>query len=110
MQIHVLSKTTQSGIDNVETVHRRASSLLDRFSHRITALHVQLDDLNGPKGGVDRHCSMKARLDDGSEFLAHARSAHIPSAVDSAMRRVARSIDACNKRKMSLRRTAILAP
>ena len=109
MQIHVLSKTTQAGIDNVDTVTRRAGTLLDRFRNRISALHVQLDDLNGPKGGIDRHCMLKARLVDGSEFIANARAALIPGAVDGALRRVARSIDAGNKRKMQLRKTANLA-
>ena len=42
-------------------VHARkqANSMLDRFAERIRAVSLKFEDLNGPKGGVDKRCTVE---------------------------------------------------
>ncbi len=41
---------------------RRLEFALARFAARVESLTVRLRDLNGPKGGIDRHCLVAVRL------------------------------------------------
>ena len=41
---------------------RRLEFALGRFSARVRSLTVRLADLNGPRGGVDKHCLVAIRL------------------------------------------------
>lgn len=104
MRIRVFSRTHQAGIDNDGTVAQRVSRLLDRFRPRIDELEVQVIDVNGPKGGIDRRCAVRAQLDDGSELRARADDSLIPRAIDAALRRVARLIAEHGKRRVAARR------
>ena len=41
---------------------RRLEFALGRFAARVRSLTVRLADLNGPRGGVDKHCLVAIRL------------------------------------------------
>lgn len=104
MQIRVLSRTQQAGIDADATTRERAQRLLDRFAPRIGSIDVQVVDVNGPKGGVDRACEVRAALVDGTRLRTQARDALIPRAIDAAMRRLVRMITEHGKRRIAARR------
>jgi ribosome-associated translation inhibitor RaiA len=104
MQIRVLSRTQQAGIDAEVTTRERARRLLDRFAARIGSIEVQLVDVNGPKGGVDRACEVRAELVDGTRLRTHARDSLIPRAIDAAIRRLVRVIAEHGKRRIAARR------
>lgn len=42
-------------------IHRRLDTIGKRFGDRLTRIEVYLKDVNGPKGGVDKHCTLEAR-------------------------------------------------
>lgn len=104
MRIEVLSRTRQAGIDNVATVEQRSRHLLDHLDGRIDRLEVQLIDLNGPKGGVDRECQVKAKLADGAVVVTKARAELIPQAVDAAIRKLVRRVTDLYERATDRRR------
>ena len=47
-------------------VDRRVSFELSRFGRQVRAVTVNLEDLNGPRGGIDKRCSMQADLAPGA--------------------------------------------
>jgi ribosome-associated translation inhibitor RaiA len=104
MQIEIVSRTTTVGIDNRKTVGDRVRFLLDRFQQRIRRIEVRLVDENGPKGGVDRRCVARARLDDGTQVIAEAKGTLVPIAIDRALRRIAQRIVKLQRRRQSMRR------
>ena len=104
MQIDIVSRTARVGIDNRKTVGDRVRFLLDRFQLRIRRIEVRLVDENGPKGGVDRRCVARARLDDGTHVIAEAKANLVPIAIDRALRRIARRIVSLQRRRQSMRR------
>lgn len=104
LRIDVLSRTEQAGIDNHATIQQRIRSQLDRFQNRLAALSFNLIDENGPKGGVDRRCQLRAELVDGRVLVTAARHSLLPAAVDLAIRRLARQLRDRNARSVKLRR------
>lgn len=48
-----------SEIDEVESIYDQA---LDRFNHFIREAQITLRDINGPKGGIDKLCTIQLRF------------------------------------------------
>lgn len=87
----------------------RALRALDRLAPGILKLVGKFRDLNGPKGGVDHACSIEVALRDGTHFRAEARSSLLLEALDGALARLVRRIDAARKRQRTKRRSGDLA-
>lgn len=83
----------------IELVRTRLEFALGRFTGRVRSLHVTLKDLNGPRGGLDKHCRMAIRLERQGrlivieDFDAEPEVA-ISRAAERASRAVTRAIDA----------------
>ena len=69
----------------------RIGTALGRFAHRIRSVVVRIDDLNGPRGGIDKSCRVQVRGPSMSLILEH-RHADPHEAVAMALRRIARSL------------------
>ena len=67
---------------------RSLSFATDRFQDRIRDIDVKLVDENGPRGGVDKVCRVRATLKDGPVLLAEARQEHFFGAINDAARRL----------------------
>ena len=76
---------------------RRLEFALGRFGGRVRSLTVRLADLNGPRGGVDKHCLVAIRLTSPQRLIvvedtdAEAEVA-IGRTADRAARVVARAV------------------
>ena len=76
---------------------RRFEFALGRFGDRVRSLTVHLGDLNGPRGGVDKHCLVAIRLTSPRRLIviedtdAEAAVA-IGRAADRGARVVARAV------------------
>ena len=68
-------------------IERRLRYALGRFGPRLERVILRLADVNGPKGGEDKRCTVAVRLRPGREmFVTHAhRDAR--AAVDLAAKR-----------------------
>lgn len=104
LRIDVLSRTEQAGFDNHATIQQRIRTQLDRFRDRLAALSFDLSDENGPKGGVDRRCRLRAELVNGQVLVTAGRHSLVPAAVDQAVRRLARQLRDQSSRSVRLRR------
>src|SRR5512142_370667 len=77
---------------------RRGELALDRFASEIEVLTHKFEDLNGPKGGVDKRCTLEAR----GRFRSRIASAQAPSyreAADLALDKLERGIIRARKRQ-----------
>jgi ribosome-associated translation inhibitor RaiA len=73
-------------------VERRLSFALSRFGGRVRAVSVRLVDLNGPRGGIDKRCSMQARLAPRGSVRVEHTDSQLPAAVDRAATRLAQAV------------------
>jgi putative sigma-54 modulation protein len=72
-----------------EYIEQRFDRSLGRIQNRISHVTIRLDDVNGPKGGIDMRCHAEAHLVRSGLVLADAVAGDIRTAVDEAADRLA---------------------
>jgi ribosomal subunit interface protein len=73
-------------------IERRIHFALERLAWAIRKVHVQLRDLNGPRGGIDKSCQVRIALAPATMLVVEQRSASAYAAIDSAMDKAAVAI------------------
>ncbi len=71
---------------------RRFRLALGRFAHRIDCVLVHVCDTNGPRGGLDKQCRVRARMTHGREVLVEDEDADWRVLIDRASARLGRSV------------------
>ncbi len=90
-----------------EQLERRLHFALARFGGRIRRISAFLEDINGPRGGDDQHCTIEVSLVPSGSIRAEATDAEVASAVGRAAERVARRVrDALDRRRAMRTRTS----
>lgn len=89
-----------------EAIETRVKTVFRRFSRRISEVRVWLDDLNGPRGGVDRMCRIEVQLIAGGTATATSRAQTFCVALANALERAKRAIDRLLKRRRTRARFA----
>lgn len=80
-------------------VERRIGFALDRYESRLAQVAVYLDDVNGPKGGVDKLCQITAELPGLERVKILEQNATFAAAVDCAARRLGYRIQQALRRR-----------
>jgi ribosomal subunit interface protein len=86
-----------------EHVSRRLAFALSRFSGRIKDVEVRLRDENGPKGGVDKVCRIKATCHGLPTLVVEAVGSDLYGAIDVAADRAGRALGRALRRQTSRR-------
>lgn len=68
--------------------NRRLSSALGRFEQAVQWVRISLADVNGPGGGIDKHCVIEVRAPELSPIVIRERNADLYAAIDRAACRV----------------------
>ncbi len=61
MNIDIRWKRARKSKAIEEHARRRAGFALDRFAERIRHVSLRFEDVNGPRGGVDKRCTVEAQ-------------------------------------------------
>ncbi|MEO9101871.1 MAG: HPF/RaiA family ribosome-associated protein [Burkholderiaceae bacterium] len=80
---------------------RRASSLLPRAK-------VQLSDLNGPRGGVDKRCRLELTPERGSPIVIVSTASNWRQAFENALARGARALVRSWQRRRDIQRDHVM--
>ena len=75
-----------------EHVEHRLAFALSQFPEHIRDVVVVLSDINGPKGGIDKRCSLRVRLNGRSDIVIEETEADFHVAVDRAADRAKRTL------------------
>ncbi|HQQ76186.1 MAG TPA: HPF/RaiA family ribosome-associated protein [Thermoanaerobaculia bacterium] len=73
-------------------VDRRVSFELSRFGGQVKAVTVNLEDLNGPRGGIDKRCSMQANLAPGGMVRVEKTDSELRVAIGRTAARLAHAV------------------
>ncbi len=73
-------------------VEGRVHHALDRVLPRVSVVSVRLADVNGPRGGSDKHCGVTVRLADGQTVVIRELDACAYRVVDRAVTRMKRQV------------------
>jgi putative sigma-54 modulation protein len=90
--------------DTLEGVIRRKLHFaLDRFGEWVHRVQVAVDDLNGPKGGLDKRCRVTLSVPRRKPVVVEGRGADVLSVVATVIDRAALTLDRARSRKRAMR-------
>jgi hypothetical protein len=81
---------------------------LGRFERRVARVTITLRDLNGPRGGVDKECSIDVESRRGRGAFGRATSANEYAAIAKACARIRRQLIQSAARRTSLSRQRLV--
>lgn len=96
MNIAIRSRHFDVSRLNQDMVQNRLSRALRVGSDRVGRIIVRLNDVNGPKGGVDAHCSILIYLNGTNATI------HVEDVAETHLQAIARATDRAGR---ALRRT-----
>ena len=100
MKIDITIQQVELDKNIADRVLRRLRFALSKFGHSIRRVRVHFSDLNGPKGGNDKKCSIKVKLITTGEIVVQGVGKDIVTALSHSVERVERAI----KRELERRR------
>lgn len=68
-------------------LREHVSVALTRFAPLIESVVVRLDDVNGPRGGIDKLCRTTVSLRHGGAIVAQGRNDSVPKALAASVTR-----------------------
>lgn len=101
MQVHVIAKNVVVPPSVSEFIERRLEFAIGRFAPRVNNVVVRLDDVNGPRGGVDQRCRIDARIVPSARATATGKGISLEAAICQAADRMACAI----RKDLARRRT-----
>jgi hypothetical protein len=85
-------------------IRRILTSALGRFTGRVRTIHVLLEDVNGPRGGVDTRCRIEVHLRPRGSITVSALAVDEYAATAAAAARARELVDRRVKRVRTRRR------
>ena len=92
MQIQIRKRNLELTPELGGHIERRLQFSLGRFGGRLRSALVHLEDLNGPKGGVDQECRLTIRTAWRCQIVIEERDADMFAAVARATERAGRAM------------------
>ena len=89
MQILFKSRHPEAALMR-DTVERRVRFALRRLNALVPRADVQLADVNGPRGGLDKRCQIALRTDGAGEVVVSSVAGDWRTALDEALARAVR--------------------
>lgn len=89
MKANIVVHGLQASTALRDYVARRLGFAFKRSQHTIRNMVVRLRDENGPRGGVDKICSVQLSLPGQAPVIVSERSSQIERAIDLAVNRAA---------------------
>jgi putative sigma-54 modulation protein len=106
MRLQIHSRGVELTPSLREYVERRLRFALGRFADRIAEVTASVEDLNGPRGGLDQRCRLSVALVRSGRLLVEATATDAAGAASLASERMARRVRAELERRRSIRRKA----
>lgn len=104
MRIEIIAQNMVLTDSLRELVHTRLHYAVGRLAHRIAALQVSFEDVNGPRGGVDVQCRIRVRLRPRGAVNVSATRVFPGAALGEAAQRAARCVKSRLRRRWMHRR------
>jgi ribosomal subunit interface protein len=92
MQIEIRTRGIETTNELRQHIERRIHFALGRFGAEVSSALVRLDDINGPRGGVDKRCHIVVVGARVGALTVDELDADVIAVVDRALDRAARSV------------------
>jgi len=91
--VRVRASEGDLGMGDRAYIRQRLGERLGRFATAIERVSVRTEDVNGPRGGIDRMCRIKVVLEGLPTVVLERRGASLPAAVDEALAAAETAVD-----------------
>ncbi len=85
-------------------IEHKLEAMIHHFGDRIINVHVHLSDVNGPKGGDDKHCLVHVELQKLPTVITEDSEENLYAAIDNCCHRAERAVRKTLERKQTLAR------
>ena len=89
---HIRVLGTNLSKDKRTDIRQQLGRKLGKFAPSIERVSVRVDDVNGPRGGIDQLCRIKVVLSDLPSVVFEARDASLDVAIGSALAGTERAV------------------
>jgi putative sigma-54 modulation protein len=103
MRIHIRGRSLNVSDEQGAHIERRLIFALGRFGEEVDSVEVSVEDVNGPRGGIDKCCRMAVRLTSGGAVRVEEVGEALEGVVDGAADRMSRSVARALKRGREFR-------
>jgi len=104
MEIRVDTQRVNLPRRSISALRHRIGQAFERVGSGVRRLHITLKDINGPRGGRDKVCVLRAELADGGEVVVVDRSEKLRRALFRSLRRGRRLVRREAQRRQSMQR------
>jgi CBS domain-containing protein len=89
---HIRARQGDLSPDDLTYIRRKLGTRLGKFASSIERVSVRTEDINGPRGGVDKACRIKVVLSGLPSVVLESRHPSLNAAVDGALSGVERAV------------------
>lgn len=93
MRIEVRGRNLAETTGLQHHVERRLRFALGRFAGAVGRVTVRVEDLNGPRGGVDKRCRLVVALTPRGELIIEDEDADVRALLDRSAERAGRAVE-----------------
>jgi putative sigma-54 modulation protein len=90
--VHIRATQIDLGAVERNYIRRKLGSKLGKYADSVERVSVRIEDVNGPRGGVDQSCRLKIVLRGLPSVVFESRDASLSAAVDAALTGVQRAV------------------
>ncbi|HLT25398.1 MAG TPA: HPF/RaiA family ribosome-associated protein [Zeimonas sp.] len=101
--IHIRNFGAPITADDRDYVRQKLAARLAPFGKRVERASVRIEDVNGPRGGIDKRCRIKVVLSGVTSVTAEEQEAVLRIAIDGALRRIAIAVRRAVERRQGPR-------
>lgn len=106
MEIVVNDKQKLLSEAAVNRAQLRVSASFAKFSDNVKSVTITVEDVNGPKGGVDKECRVLVRLKKLKDVVIKTNNESISKSIPGAIDRAARSVGRLLDRRMQIAKSS----
>lgn len=97
--VHIRSTPITLGTAERDYIRRKLGSKLGKYASSVERVSVRIDDVNGPRGGIDQRCRIKIVLHGLPSVVFESRDSAMNAAVDAALSGVQRAVRRTTQRR-----------
>ena len=107
MVIHTVDRTKHMNDQLRQSLERNLTFALSRFADEIEQITAKTEDINGPRGGIDKRCTLRAKTRRHGVIEVTQDCVSLGSGLARCARRLGHSVSRTIKQRQSFSRDSI---
>ena len=92
MELNIVDLNTGLSNENLSNIRQKTRRMFDNFCQSINTIKVIVDDVNGPKGGKDKHCRVVIHTVGMPDVVITDSQTSVMSAVNTSLSRARKTL------------------